>query len=66
MLIKLSYNGHYPSKIVEVTDGEYNQIKQIESTGIYLFDSPEGQEIIAELEKRPVVKQSIPIVVVYA
>lgn len=65
MLIKLSYSGHYASKIVEVTDAEYNRIKELEN-GLYLFDTPEGQEIIADLEKRPIVKNNIPTVVVYA
>lgn len=65
MLIRLSYNGHYPSKLVEVTDGEYNRIKELEND-LYLFDTPEGQEIINELEKRPAQHNPIPTVVVYA
>lgn len=65
MLIRLSYSTRYSSKIVEVTDGEYNRIKQLEN-GLYLFDTPEGREMITELEKRPIVKNDIPTVIVSA
>ncbi len=64
MLIMLSWNGHAPNKLVEVTDAEYARIQELTKRA-YLFDTEEGQDLIADLDRRPAAMKP-PVVLVYA
>lgn len=54
MLLILDSRGHYPNKLVEVTEGEYAELVKVQSGG-YLQDTEEGREWIKRLRARPAV-----------
>lgn len=66
MIIILSSSGHYPSRLVEVTEEEYEEIRAVEQRAPHgeLQGSEEGQAMIKKLfDKEQLPKP--PTVVVY-
>lgn len=68
MLVRLSNSGHYPSKIVEVTDDEYRRLLQIQGSYGELTAArvPEEERVFATAvyERPEAVK--IPTLIYYA
>ena len=48
MLIQLDYSGHYPRKLVEVSEEEYARIRELEK-GHYLWDTPDKQGLWCDI-----------------
>lgn len=53
MLIILSYSGHYPNKLVEVTEEELAHIYEVQGEK-YLCDTKEGIALITSLGQREI------------
>lgn len=64
MILELDYSGHYDRKFVEITLEEWKKIKQL-TKNHYLTDTSEGQDLLAELEKRKEVDMKFESVVAY-
>jgi hypothetical protein len=62
MLVNLSYSGHDPNRIVEITEGEYKRILEVQGNK-YLYDTEEGRAIIEKLEALPEIEA--PEIILY-
>lgn len=57
-LVLLSSSGHYPDRLIEMTEVEIAESNRLQER-TYLFDTPEGSALIAELRKRPEVPMHV-------
>ena len=63
MLIRLDSSGHYPTKVVEISNDEWQQIQQLTKSK-YLQDTAEGLALIRVLDSRPL-QPDIPTLTIY-
>jgi len=64
MLVRLHYSCHYPDKVVEITETEWKQYKQL-TRRFNLQDTEVGRAFIEILEWKKAIPQDIKTIVVY-
>lgn len=64
MKLILSYSGHDPDIMVEVSDAEYAKIRKLTKQK-FLFDTEEGRALFNTFRGRPNLLKDVPVEIAY-